>query len=181
MSTDTTQTENADYPEDITDTEATPQDDAQVQEEATEETEPDTEGNPSKEAAKYRRKLRDAETERDSLATQLESMQRQHVEAIAGRETLKPAAMWATTDLASLINEDGTVSAEAVAAAIRNAQETLGIQVGLYVPYEGYSPANPPVRRGKTNGITLSSRPFNGLNIVCGTADFIVTFMLHAL
>lgn len=77
----------------------------------------------NREAAKYRRKLRDAEAERDRLAGVVESYQRAQVEAIAtgpGPLALNDGAdLWAAgVTLGDLLAEDGTVDADAVAAAV---------------------------------------------------------------
>lgn len=100
-----------------------------------------------REAAKWRRRFREQESETKAIADRLEAMQRQHVEAITERAGIKPAALWATVQLADLIAEDGTVHADTVKRAVDTARDTLGIRVGLYVPAEGQTPADP----GKPN------------------------------
>ncbi|CAJ1495105.1 hypothetical protein [[Mycobacterium] burgundiense] len=80
-----------------------------------------------RDAAKYRRKLRTAEAERDQLAERLEAMQRNEIERQAQAAQLKPAALWAAAKLDDLLAEDGTVSTEAVAQAVETARETLGV------------------------------------------------------
>lgn len=75
-----------------------------------------------REAASYRTKLRETETERDQLADRLASFQRQAVAlAATGRGKLADGAdIWRTddTDLADLIAEDGTVDPQAVDDAV---------------------------------------------------------------
>lgn len=97
----------------------------------------------AREAARYRRRLREAEAQRDALAQQLEALQRQMVERIIQRECHgKPAGLWASgVTVADLIGEDGTVDPDKVKAAWENAVEMLGLNTrindGAYVPSEG--------------------------------------------
>ncbi len=108
---------------------------------------------PGREAAKYRRRLREAETERDRLAEQVVSLQRAEVERLAMAGDLRPAALWASgAELAGLLGDDGTVDAAKVTAAIEAAREQLGIPkppVGPRVPREGRSLGRPPKPSGK--------------------------------
>lgn len=84
------------------------------------------------EAAKYRRQLRETETERDQLRDQLTSMRRAHVDQLATAANVKPAALWATgVELDALVAEDGTINVDLVTAAIDTTRETLGIPVRL--------------------------------------------------
>lgn len=99
------------------------------------------------EAAKWRKQFREAEQQRDALAAQVETLQRQHIEASLSRSGVKPAALWAVTQLADLLAEDGTVDTDKVAAAIETARDQLGIQPigkGTYVPGLGGPPAGNP-------------------------------------
>lgn len=69
------------------------------------------------EAAKYRRQARDAQQERDSLRTQLDAMRTREVERLAADTLADGADVWhGGTNLASLVADDGTVSADAVKA-----------------------------------------------------------------
>lgn len=90
----------------------------------------DEPGSGNREAAKYRRRLRDVEAERDSLRGQVEALQRAKVEEIARAKghLSSPAGLWASgTDLASLVAEDGTVNERSVLAACETAAESLGL------------------------------------------------------
>lgn len=85
-----------------------------------------------KDAAKYRERLRETETERDTmkatLTGQLEALQRQMIDQHATSNGIKPAAFWAAgTTLSDLLNEDGTVNVEAVAGSAASAKELLGV------------------------------------------------------
>lgn len=108
-------------------------------------TEPTEDGdNPSKEAAKYRRRLREAEKERDGLRGQLEAMQRAAVESLAGKTLRKPEALWAAgVELADVLDQNGKPDAEKVATAARTAADQLGLARALqgnYSPREGNNP-----------------------------------------
>lgn len=96
------------------------------------------------EAARYRRKLRNAESERDGLAQRLEAMQRAEVERLAGQHLAKGQALWAGgVQLADLLSEDGTINAEAVRDAAQAARAELGLSApprGLHIASEGANP-----------------------------------------
>lgn len=78
----------------------------------------DDQPNPNREAAKYRRQLRDTETERDTLRTRLETLQRGEIERLAGRHLADPADFWRDgAQLADLLDDDGNVSPDKVTAA----------------------------------------------------------------
>lgn len=138
--TDTTNTEVVDQTE--VDTTATG---TETPQETPEAPEKPTEGN---EAAKYRRRLREAEAERDALTMQLDALRRAEVERLATVELDTPAGLWANgTELADLLADDGTVDPDKVDAAVRAAVDTLGLETrtarrrgGLYVPREGGVP-----------------------------------------
>lgn len=83
----------------------------------------------NREAARYRRRLREAEAERDGLSEQLSALQAQVAESIAESEArIRPSALWASgATVAGLVAEDGTVDREAVLAACNAAVSTLGL------------------------------------------------------
>lgn len=65
------------------------------------------------EAAKWRRKLRDAEAERDALAERLAAHDRAAVEAAVADRMIRPADLWLTgVEVADLLDDDGNVDAE---------------------------------------------------------------------
>lgn len=74
--------------------------------------------NANREAAKYRRQLRDAEAERDRLAETVTRYQRAEAEQYAEAAGMVRGAdlFDLGADLASMLAEDGTVDAEKVAA-----------------------------------------------------------------
>ncbi len=72
------------------------------------------------EAAKYRRRLREAEAERDTLGSRVETMQRAEVERLAAADLAAPADMWLTgTALPDLLDDDGDVDPAKVTDTIQ--------------------------------------------------------------
>lgn len=81
-----------------------------------------------REAQKYRKRAQEAEAERDTLRTQVESLQRSILDAAIEKEGLKPAAVWATgATIADMLTDDGTPDADKITAMIATARDTLGI------------------------------------------------------
>lgn len=139
-----------------------------AQDDAEPEAEADDESNPNAEAAKYRHKLRDEKTAHqetraalEAATARVEALQRQQIENLISGSHVKPAAVWAVTELADMVGEDGTVSVEAVNTAIDTARKTLGIQPigkGAYVPAMGSRPDGTP----KTDGWADAFKPKRG-------------------
>ena len=131
-------TEN-DTTTETTETEATEVDD-QTTETPTED-QPQTDS-PNAEASRYRRRLRETETDRDQLAAKLEDMQKDAIERLLSGTLAKPAGLWAAGhDVASMLDDDGNIDADKVQQAADQAVETLGLERigarGPYVPREG--------------------------------------------
>ena len=70
------------------------------------------------EAAKYRIKLREVEAERDALTARLEAAQRANVSQVVGSRVQDVSDFWEHTELASVLDDDGNVSTEAITAAV---------------------------------------------------------------
>lgn len=88
--------------------------------------EKDDDRDPGREAAKYRRRLRDAEADRDTGRTRLEALRRQVVEDASG--LAKPGAIWAAgVDVHALFGEDGRLDREKLTAAVTEAADQLGL------------------------------------------------------
>jgi hypothetical protein len=70
----------------------------------------------SREAASYRRRLRETEGERDDLRGRLEGYEREHVERIAGDAGLQvPSDVWTFgASLDTLRGDDGAIDSDAV-------------------------------------------------------------------
>jgi hypothetical protein len=85
-------------------------------------------GEPSREAAKYRTRLREVETERDALVGRVEALQRAQLEQHITAAGLKPQAVWATgTAVADLVGDDGQPDPAKIKAAVQAARDELGI------------------------------------------------------
>lgn len=125
---------------------------------ATTSKEPAEKDGPNAEAARYRRRLREAETERDALKEKVTALQRAQLEAAAADQGLKPEALWAAgVELGELVNDDGTIDPAKAASAVRAAGDKLGVweaRKKLFVPSEGRSP-----RPSQGNGFTEAFRP----------------------
>lgn len=78
-----------------------------------------------REAARYRTKLRDAETERDALAARVETMRRAEVERLAtGPGRLHDGAdLWRDHELATFLDDDGNLDPAQVDAAVATIRE----------------------------------------------------------
>ncbi|GAB4944522.1 hypothetical protein MAHJHV49_22970 [Mycobacterium avium subsp. hominissuis] len=98
--------------------------------ETTEEDEQPTEddGNPNHEAAKWRTKFRESETQNTALATRLQNMQRAAIDTQVTALGMKPAALWASgAKLEDLVDDAGVPDAAKVQQAAQAAKDTLGI------------------------------------------------------
>lgn len=73
---------------------------------------------PNAEAARYRRRLREVETERDTLAARVETFQRREVERLAASHLSRPSDVWLDgAEIAGLLDDQGDVDPLAVQAA----------------------------------------------------------------
>lgn len=101
-----------------------------------------------REAAKYRRQLREAESQRDAVTQRLERLQRAEVERLAGQRIEKGSAIWsAGAQLADFLDADGNVDPLTVPAAVDSAIEQLGLsraQFGPVIPSQGDTPEHRP-------------------------------------
>src|SRR5690606_4692071 len=133
-------------------TEATPEPTDAAAPEPTEAAAPEpTEATPgdkaAREAAKYRRRLREVEAERDRLAGQVEALQRGVIERLCSEKfNLKPEALWAAGyTVADLVDEGGRPDEAKVREGANATAEKFGIrQFGNCVPLEGSNP-KPPI------------------------------------
>ena len=74
------------------------------------------EENGNREAARYRRQLRETEAQRNTLSERVERMQRSEVERLAAQTLAVAADVWAVggLDLATVLNEHGDIDPDAV-------------------------------------------------------------------
>lgn len=99
------------------------------------------------EAARYRVQRNQARAERDAAIAQVQALQRSIIDSLCENAAVQPRALWLTTELSDLVNDDGTVNTEAVSAALGRARDELGIPLpvkGAYVPNAGKMPTTPP-------------------------------------
>ena len=83
---------------------------------------------PNREAAKYRRQLRDVEAERDALADTVKTLRTAAAEAVLSDILAKPSALWlAGHDVAEFYGEDGALDVDALREAAQAAVKDLGI------------------------------------------------------
>ena len=74
--------------------------------------------NPSREAAKWRNRFRDAETELATMRERVEALQRGEAERLAAPVLYDAADMWRDgTQLADLLDDDGNIDPDKVTAA----------------------------------------------------------------
>lgn len=130
MSVDTAPPEQPPEPDPTTDgtvPPAPPADPLGASDDSNDRAEPD---GPGREAAKYRRRLREVEAEREQLGERLAAYQRAAVEQLAGERLAVAADIFdvGRVHLADLVNEDGQVNADAVTAAVG---ELLASRPGL--------------------------------------------------
>jgi len=150
---------------------STTTDDQQQDQQDDQQQQEDT-GQGGNEAARYRRRLREAEgqrdavtAERDGLAQRVERMQRADVERLASTGGLAaPADLWALggVELAELLDDDGEVDAEAVAEAVAGVLEARPGLRGRRRPApdrsQGSTHAQGGAKRVTTWGDALSRR-----------------------
>ncbi|MDV6291501.1 hypothetical protein [Rhodococcus aetherivorans] len=102
-----------------------------------------------KEAAKYRRRLRETEKQRDALQEQVSALRRAAIDTDVQRtHRMKPDGFWATgITVDQLLDDDGNIDPAKVAANAADAVQRLGVQQQgrNVVPREG---ANPRPRGG---------------------------------
>jgi hypothetical protein len=78
----------------------------------------------SREAAKYRRQLRDTEEQRNALSERLSTLQRREAERLAAEHLADGADMWRDgLDLAALLDDDGNVDPTKVVDAAQTARK----------------------------------------------------------
>lgn len=137
-------------PDQNTDLEAVDQADTLAVED-TEDTKPDE----GREAAKYRRRLRETEKERDALLETVAALRRAAIDTeVAGKHRIPTEGFWATgITVDQLLDDDGNIDTEKIATAARDATDRLGVRRPLrnHVPNEGASPASRSTRDNWTD------------------------------
>ena len=83
----------------------------------------------SRQAARYRRQLRETETERDTLRDQVDTLRRAIAEEALSGVLAKPSSLWLTGVSASdFYNAEGNLDTEALRAAAESAASDHGLQ-----------------------------------------------------
>ncbi|MGV9540732.1 hypothetical protein ACWDSF_05345 [Nocardia beijingensis] len=89
------------------------------------ETDSGEQPNGNREAAKYRRQLRETETERDALRERVTAYERAEVERLAADRLADPSDLWTGgTDLEMLRGKDGAIDPAKVGKAIEGVLES---------------------------------------------------------
>jgi hypothetical protein len=99
-----------------------------------------------KEAAKYRRRLRETEAERDTLTERLTTLQRSEAERLAAAALTDGADLWREgTELADLLDDDGNIDPDKVTAAATSVSHA-------HPHWRKREPAAPPASTVTSNG-----------------------------
>ncbi len=116
---------------------------------------------PGAEAARYRRRLRDTETERDGLVERLAGYQRREVERIAGEALARPGDVWLDgADVGAVLDDEGQVDANKVAevaASVLDGRPGLA-KVVVRRPRPDHAQGAPASRGGASWGDVLKAR-----------------------
>lgn len=111
--------------------------------EPVEDTEDTDKANPSREAAKYRKRLRETEAERDTLSETVNGLRRQLATAALADVLAKPEALWsvAGVEVADYFAEDGQLDVDRLRAAGKAAVAEHGL--ASYRRFQGGSDGGP--------------------------------------
>lgn len=111
----------------------------------------DGKGNGNKEAAKYRRQLRDTEAERDALVETVSGLQRQLVAGnLPHGSKMNADALWtAGRKPGDFFDENGQLDSEKLNVAVREVHTELGVRFGPDVIHE----------QGGGSGLGLEEEP----------------------
>lgn len=89
----------------------------------------ETASNPNREAAKYRKQLRETEVERDQLLSTVEALQRSIIEThISTTFEVEPAGVFASgVELSAFLTEDGVIDPDKTRDVVNDAIRSLGL------------------------------------------------------
>jgi len=105
----------------------------------------------NREAAKYRRQLREAEAARDALGERLAALQRGQAETFAREHLADGADLWRDgLDLTALLDDDGNLDAAKVAEAARAARKAHPHWAAPTVPKRNPASVGAGLRSGAT-------------------------------
>jgi hypothetical protein len=113
----------------------------------------DSESDPvGNEAAKYRRRLRETEAERDKLIARVEAMQRNEIQRLAADKLADPADVWRDgATVADILDDDGNIDHDKVSGLVGGLVETH--------PHWAASVKTPTPRNGLRSGASAASQP----------------------
>lgn len=111
----------------------------------------------NREAAKYRRRLRQAEAERDQLAAQLATARRAVVETALDRLPVKvhPDLIWMRSSPADYFNESGELNQERLELIVENLRQLGAAQVKGWHSGEGREPRRPGGRSARDRAVKV--------------------------
>ncbi len=134
-------------------------------------------GAAAREAAKYRRQLRETQTSLDAATARVEAMQRAEVERIAGADLATPGDLWLTgPDLADLLDDVGRGSVTRVgdlAGALHAAAEASGGRLSA-ADLDAYAVRERAPLRASYRGAELVTNPppsFGGSLVVAALGE----------
>lgn len=107
------------------------------------DTEDTTDVDEGKEAAKYRRRLRDTEKERDALLEQVDALRRAAIDREVQQQRVAPEGFWASgVTVDQLLDDDGNIDSQKITDAVKDAVTRLGLvrRKPLHVAREGANP-----------------------------------------
>lgn len=111
----------------------------------------------NREAAKYRRRLRDTEAERDRLADQLATARKAVVESELDRLPVKvhPDLIWMRSAPADYFADDGTLNRERLQLIVDQLRQLGAAQVKGWHSGEGREPRHPVGRGARDRALKL--------------------------
>lgn len=119
MTTTQTEAQPADGQEDTAGTADTSETASDAQEPQDDRQDGQDGGTGGNEAARYRRRLRETETERDAVAERLAGYQRREAERLAAESLSRPDDLWlAGADVSAVLDDGGMVDTAKVAAVV---------------------------------------------------------------
>lgn len=131
-----------------TEQEPTATDSQEAPDEPQEDGEDDGDGKPAKEAQKLRRRLREAEAERDAAQETIGRLHNALIEHSLTDSPVRPDALWAAGHApAEFITENGEVDSDALQAAIKETATKFGIptrNTPIPDPSQGMVTERPP-------------------------------------
>ncbi len=115
---------------------------------------PDEERGANSEAAKWRRKLRDAETQLTTLAERMDGIQRAEIERLAGHHLQDGADLWRDSSIEpdTLLGDDGRVDVTKVADAAKGV-------LAQHPHWQRRSPMTEPTSSVNGNGRVGEGKP----------------------